>query len=326
VLLVEGNEAEVLTRTEGLHSELDGLRRAGRLGNVISPASLLPAPTTQRDRHRALAGIDLAGAARAIEDAARDVGIAQGVVRDTTARLRAWGAGLMPLVGLADARRELPGELLDSQIRRMPSGRYLGAVTLYSSDPAATAALPAATLARLRERVGPFVEFSYDRIAGGVQARITADGWRAAVATLLCVTVIVIWLFRRVRTGLLVLMPIGYAVVATTGVLALAGHTFSGMAFAAFPLIIGIGIDNGIHMVRRYLEPGGDDVRHLTAASGPPLIQTNLTTLIGFGALLSTTFQPLAELGLVTAVGIAFVLAASLLLVPAWLALFGNPH
>ena len=326
VLLVEGNEAEVLTRTEGLHSELDGLRRAGRLGNVISPASLLPAPATQRDRHRALAGIDMAGAARALEDAARDAGIAQGVVRDTAARLRAWGAGPVSLVGLADARRELPGELLDSQIRRMPSGRYLGAVTLYSSDPAATAALPAATLARLRERVGFFVEFSYDRIAGDVQARIAADGWRAAVATLLCVTVIVIWLFRRVRTGLLVLMPIGYAVVATTGVLALAGHTFSGMAFAAFPLIIGIGIDNGIHMVRRYLEPGGDDVRHLTAASGPPLIQTNLTTLIGFGALLSTTFQPLAELGLVTAVGIAFVLAASLLLVPAWLALFGNPH
>lgn len=326
VLLVEGNEAEVLTRAEGLQRELDGLRRAGRLRSVISPASLLPAPTTQRDRHRVLDGIDLIGAARALEEAARDGGLAQDVVGDTAARLRTWGAGPVSLVGLADARRELPGELLDNQIRRMPSGRYLGAVTLYSSDPAATAALPAATLARLRERVGPFVEFSYDRIASDVQTRIATDGRRAAVATLLCVTVIVIWLFRRVRTGLLVLMPIGYAVVATTGVLALAGHTFSGMAFAAFPLIIGIGIDNSIHMVRRYLEPGGGDVQQLIAATGPPLIQTNLTTLIGFGALLSTTFQPLAELGLVTAVGIAFVLAASLLLVPAWLALFGNPR
>jgi uncharacterized protein len=92
------------------------------------------------------------------------------------------------------------------------------------------------------------------------------------------------------------------------------------MAFAAFPLIIGLGIDNGIHMVRRYLERDDADVAALTAASAPPLIQTNLTTLIGFGALLSTSFPPLRELGLVTAVGIAVGLAASLLLVPAWLA------
>jgi uncharacterized protein len=326
VLLVEGNEAEVLTRAEGLQRELDGLRRAGKLRSVISPASLIPAPMTQRNRQRALDGIDLAGAARALEDAARDAGLAEEVVRDTAARLRTWAAGPVSLVGEADARRELPGEFLDSQIRRVPSGRYLGAVTLYSADPAATAVLPAATLAHLRERVGPFVEFSYDRIASDVQMRIAADGRRAAVATLICVTVIVIWLFRRIRTGLLVLMPIGYAVVATIGVLALAGHTFSGMAFAAFPLIIGIGIDNGIHMVRRYLEPGGGDVHQLIAATAPPLIQTNLTTLIGFGALLSTTFQPLRELGLVTVIGIAFVLAASLLLVPAWLALSGLPR
>jgi predicted exporter len=240
--------------------------------------------------------------------------------------MRTWGTGSLALVGLADARGELPHELLDSQIRRMPSGRYLGAVTLYSSDPTATAALPAATLATLRERVGPFVEFSYDRIATDVQTRIATDGRRAAAATLLCVTVMVMSLFRRVRTALLVLMPIGYAVIATIGVLVLAGHTFSGMAFAAFPLIIGIGIDNSIHMVRRYLEPEGDDVWHLTAASAPPLIQTNLTTLIGFGALLATTFPPLAELGLVTVVGIAFALAASLFLVPAWLALCGHPR
>jgi predicted exporter len=326
VLLVEGSEAEVLTRTEGLQRELDSLKVAGGLRSVMSPASLLPAPTTQRARQRALDGIDLSAAARALEDGARDAGLAKSVVADTARRLRAWSVGPVPLIGLVDARRELPGELLDNQIRRMPSGRYLAAVTLYSADPALTAALPAATLARLRERVGPFVEFSYERIASDLQTRIATDGRLAALLTLACVAVIVFFLFRRIRTGLLVLMPIGYAVVATVGVLALAGHTFSGMAFAAFPLIIGIGIDNSIHMVRRYLEPGGGDVQQLITATAPALIQTNLTTLVGFGALLSTTFQPLVELGLVTTIGIAFVLGASLLLVPAWLALFGHPR
>ena len=326
VLLVQGSEADVLTRTEELQRELEGLKHAGEIRSVVSPASLLPSPAAQRDHHRALDGLDLVAAADQVEDAAREAGLARDVVRDTAARLRTWGRGPVSLVGLADARRELPGDLLDNQIRRMPSGSYLGAVTLYSSDPAATAALPEPTLARLRERAGPFVEFSYDRIASDVQTRIATDGRRAAVATLVCVALIVFILFRRIRTGLLVLMPIGYAVAVTIGALALAGHTFSGMAFAAFPLIIGIGIDNSIHMVRRYLEPGGGDVRALIEATAPPLVQTNLTTLIGFGALLSTTFQPLIELGLVATLGIAVVLAASLLLVPAWLVLFGHPR
>jgi uncharacterized protein len=325
VLLVEGTEADVLARTEGLHRELDVMKREGGLRSVISPASLLPSAATQRERRRALDGIDLSVAARSLEETAQDAGLSPDIVRDTAARLRTWAAGSAPPVGLADAKKELPGELIDSQIRQVPSGHYLGAVTLYSADSAATAALSTDTLAKLRVRVGPFVEFSYDRIATDVQQRIAADGRRAALATLCCVTLIVIWLFRRVRTGLLVLMPIGYAVIATVGVLALAGHTFSGMAFAAFPLIIGIGIDNSIHTVRRYLEPGGGDVGPLTAAVGPPLVQTNLTTLIGFAALLSTTFQPLQEFGLVTTVGIAFVLAAWLLLV-AWLEVFGNPR
>jgi len=110
------------------------------------------------------------------------------------------------------------------------------------------------------------------------------------------------------------------------GVLTLAGHRFGGMGFAAFPLIAGLGIDNGIHLVRRHLENEEKDVRQLLGASGAALIQTNLTTIVGFGALMSATIPPLAELGLITAVGIVFTLLASVFLVPAVLALAPRPR
>ena len=47
-------------------------------------------------------------------------------------------------------------------------------------------------------------------------------------------------------------MPIVFAIVVTFGLLRLVGHPFSFMSVTAIPLIIGIGIDNGIHLVRRY--------------------------------------------------------------------------
>ena len=222
------------------------------------------------------------------------------------------------------ARRALPPGLLDTSIRELGPGRYIGAVTLASANPDATASLPAATLVRLREKAGPFVAFSYDQLAVDLHERIVHDSQRASLATTVCVVLIVAVLFRSVRVGVLVLLPVAYGVLVTAGVLTLAGHRFGGMGFAAFPLIVGLGIDNGIHLVRRHLETPDKDVKRLLAASGAALIQTNLTTIVGFGALLSATIPPLAELGLIAAVGIALTLLASLLLVPAILALAGE--
>jgi hypothetical protein len=102
------------------------------------------------------------------------------------------------------------------------------------------------------------------------------------------------------------------------------GHSFSFMSVTAIPLIIGIGIDNGIHLVRRYLETAPNSILDVAKASGAALIQSNLTTIIGFGALLASTFPPLAEMGLVTSLGVALTLAGGLWIIPAVILLRGK--
>ena len=89
------------------------------------------------------------------------------------------------------------------------------------------------------------------------------------------------------------------------------------MSITAIPLIIGIGIDNGIHLVRRYLENERNEILTIAKASGAALIQSNLTTVIGFGALMASSFAPLAEMGLVTSLGVALALVGGLLYIPA---------
>jgi hypothetical protein len=89
------------------------------------------------------------------------------------------------------------------------------------------------------------------------------------------------------------------------------------MSITAIPLIIGIGIDNGIHLVRRYRESADRSILEVARASGAALIQSNLTTMVGFGALTASSFAPLAEMGTVTVLGVALALAAALIAVPA---------
>jgi predicted RND superfamily exporter protein len=99
-------------------------------------------------------------------------------------------------------------------------------------------------------------------------------------------------------------------------------HRFSFMSITAIPLIIGIGIDNGIHLVQRYLRSSStnnerDGILTIAKASGAALIQSNLTTMVGFGALMASSFAPLAEMGLVTSLGVALALVGGLCLIPA---------
>ena len=324
VLLLEGTEQDVLTRTAALEGELEALRSGGQLRAVFVPTSLVPSPEQQSRRRQALRGLDLEAAAGSLEKAIGEKGLDPAAFRASVERLRGWAAGSLPTVTVESAGRALPPGLLDIGIRKLGPDRYIGAVTLYSGSPDATASLSSATVSRLHERAGPFAVFSYDHVATELNDQIVRDSRKASLLATAAVVLIVAALFRSIRVALLVLLPIASGIVLTMGVLAAAGHRVGGMGFAAYPLILGLGIDNSIHLVRRHLERPGRDVRQLLGASGAALIQTNLSTIVGFGALLSATIPPLAELGLITALGIGFTLLASLFLIPAILALAGR--
>lgn len=326
VLVVKGTEEDVLDRTGRIRAALEPFVRRGYVHAVVSPADIVPSRAAQQRRQEALAGIDFNAAAAALEHAVGETGLDQAAFRPAVERLRRWASGALPPVNVEAARRALPQGMLDTSVRRLADGRYLAAVTLYSSNPDATVSLSAADLAALRADTGPFVTFSYDSVGADIQARLIRDSRTAALWTTAGVVLIVSALFRRARVIAVVLLPIVYGVVATVGALALAGHRFSGMAFAAFPLIVGIGIDNSIHLVRRHLDAPASSPRQLLAASGAAIIQTNLTTMLGFGALMAATFQPLAELGMVTAVGMGFTLLATILLIPAIVAKWLRPQ
>jgi hypothetical protein len=139
-----------------------------------------------------------------------------------------------------------------------------------------------------------------------------ALGWTAAGILL-----IVYLSFRNLRVSLIVLIPIVFGVITTFGLLLLVRYHFSFTSLTAIPLIIGIGIDNGIHLVRRYQENERNEILVIAKASGAALIQSNLTTIVGFGALMTSSFAPLVEMGLVTSLGVALALAGGLLLIPA---------
>jgi predicted RND superfamily exporter protein len=316
VLLIAGDQQEILRRAEALTAGLEAYRQRGVIKSIFSPTTLLPSVQTQRERADSLAGISLTASARALEDALRENGFRTEPLQPFLERLRRLGQGNDP-VTLERAAEFLPPGLLDNSIRKTGDGKYVAAIAYYATDPDAIDVVPDSVIAAWKNQFGPFVAFSFDKMNRDIQSQVLHDSRRALVWTAAGILLIVYLSFRSLRVSLIVLIPIIFGIVVTFGLLLLVGHRFSFMSVTAIPLIIGIGIDNGIHLVRRYRESEGNGIIVIAMASGAALIQSNLTTIVGFGALMASSFAPLAEMGLVTSLGVALALVGGLGLVPA---------
>jgi uncharacterized protein len=316
VLMIAGDQQQILRRAEALTAGLEEYRQRGAIKSIFSPTSLLPSIQTQSERAGLLAGVNLSASARALEDALRENGFRTEPIKPFIERLARLGEGNDPIT-LEKASKFLPPGLLDNSIRKTADGSYVAAIAFYGTDPDAIDVVPDRSIASWKNQFGPFVLFSFDKMNRDVQNQVLHDSRRALVWTAGGILVIVYLCFRSVRVTLIALIPIIFGIVVTFGLLLVMGHRFSFMSITAIPLIIGIGIDNGIHLVRRYLESESNGIIAITKASGAALIQSNLTTMVGFGALMASSFAPLAEMGLVTSLGVALALAGGLALVPA---------
>jgi predicted RND superfamily exporter protein len=91
----------------------------------------------------------------------------------------------------------------------------------------------------------------------------------------------------------------------------LCGMNLNPVNFVALPMLVGIGVDNGIHMVGR---SEGEPL--LGGPTGIAVWRTAVTTLLGFGSLVAPASPGLTSLGWITSIGMVACLAASLLLLP----------
>ena len=133
------------------------------------------------------------------------------------------------------------------------------------------------------------------------------------------VLVLLIAAFRRWDFTLLALVPTALALTWTAGILAVSGISLDLFSMFAVMTFVGIGVDYGIHLVHRCAH-GPEDARHEAVAHlGPVILVAALTTLFGFGTLVTSSYPPLRLLGIVSTVAIVALGATSLFVLPALL-------
>lgn len=157
---------------------------------------------------------------------------------------------------------------------------------------------------------------------------ITGFRRAAALAAVLIFIVIVVQL-RSLRDAALALIPTALGWLWMLGVMAIIGLHFNVANIVAMPLVIGIGTAFGVHLMHRYQESarvhgGVARLDDLVRSTGGAVVLSALTTIASFAALMLGEYGGMSTLGLAMVLGITACLVASLIVLPALLALLGR--
>jgi len=145
---------------------------------------------------------------------------------------------------------------------------------------------------------------------------IGQDGQKAALLTLAVVFLLLCVDFLSPRKALLAMIPLGLGMFWMVGLMHLTGMQLTIMNVMALPIIIGIGIDDGVHIIHRWKHEGKGKIRTVFSSTGKAIFLTSLTTMLAFGSLVFSIFRGFGHLGGAMFLGVGACFLTTIIIIP----------
>jgi predicted RND superfamily exporter protein len=142
---------------------------------------------------------------------------------------------------------------------------------------------------------------------------------QAFLLSLVAITALLIILMKRKSDAVLVIMLLLLAGALTGAASVLFEIPFNFANVIALPLILGIGVDGGIHMVNRMRTALPASGYLLKSSTSKAVLFSGLTTISGFGNLALSAHPGMASMGQLLSIGICFTMLCTLIVLPAFL-------
>jgi predicted RND superfamily exporter protein len=145
---------------------------------------------------------------------------------------------------------------------------------------------------------------------------------QAAWYSLAAIALLVFFHFRSLGSVVLALLPVGIGTLWLIGLMGWLKIPFNPANIMTLPLVIGIGVTNGIHVLNRFAEERTPGI--LARSTGKAVLVSGLTAIAGFGSLILAKDRGIHSLGCIMSIGIATCMIAGLTFLPALLNLLGR--
>lgn len=156
-------------------------------------------------------------------------------------------------------------------------------------------------------------------IVAEMLSMMTTEGPLAVALSLGVVFLILLVDFRRFRSALLVVAPLAVGIVWMGGAMYVFGMKLNFFNVVAFPSVVGIGVDHGVHIYHRYVEEGPDSLYFILRRTGVAIGMTTITTIVGYSGLMLASHPGLRSIGLLAAIGLSTTFLTAVVVLPALL-------
>jgi hopanoid biosynthesis associated RND transporter like protein HpnN len=146
----------------------------------------------------------------------------------------------------------------------------------------------------------------------------------AGVYALIAMVFVLLLDFGSARHALMAFVPLAMGMIAALGCMALLGVSLNPANLIAFPLILGVGADNGVHVLHDFRGRSRKNRYQLSHATGRGITVAALTTILGFGTLMIANHRGLASLGLALTLGVTACMLTALIFLPAFLGVISS--
>jgi predicted RND superfamily exporter protein len=145
---------------------------------------------------------------------------------------------------------------------------------------------------------------------------------QAAEYSLIAIIILILFHFRNVSSVILSLLPVAIGSIWLAGVMGLLHVPLNPANIMILPLVIGIGVTNGIHILNRFAEEQHANI--LARSTGKAVFVSGLTAIAGFGSLVLAKDRGIHSLGVVMAAGVTSCMVAALMFLPTLLNLMSK--
>ncbi len=170
--------------------------------------------------------------------------------------------------------------------------------------------------AELRAQGLPVKILDENRIAARVLRQMREDAPLVLAAAGLAVVLLLLADFRKPARVLLVAGTLGVGLCWMLGLMAFNEIWINVFNQAVLATIIGVGIDNVVHIEHRYLDEGPGSLPRVISTTGAAALLASATTAIGFGAAISAHHLGIQSLGWLSIVGLSSTFVASTVFFP----------
>ncbi len=159
-----------------------------------------------------------------------------------------------------------------------------------------------------------------------ILATLVSELLRLGLYAVLFVVIFFLVVFRHPVGVALSLIPMTGAFVVTLGVMGALGIGIPFSIIGVAPLIFGLGIDNGIHVIMRHFNDKDGGIAKVMQQMTRLLVVTSLTSMLGFLSMVMSSHYSLEFLGWAMVIGMGATLAFTTVALPALLLLAETRH